>query len=207
MNRPVTQMKMSALTQAFNVHWETCGRTPFWHTLKENILAAASETKAARKRATRKDTPVTKQRFLNQINAAFHEKLHYHAREVFGKLSNRILPKKEVDKWSGIEFASEALVQEAEFHDLRIKAGDDISKLPIQDCDYLLDSINCLADTLRAKGIGPGQNATAGGESVNMPVSATRFRIRSSDDLPDMKHLVLTHDCPGCSCCNRKHRA
>lgn len=207
MSRPATQMKPSALTQAFNVHWETCGRIPFWHSLKENVLAAATETKAVRKRATTKDTPVTKQRFVEDmpameeylteqlkdvhldyhkidiVSAVFYQRLHELGREVFEKMPDRVVPHMDVDRWSGIDFASEAFEQEAKFHELRAKAGGDPSKLPIQDCDYLLDSINCLANTLYTFGISRVRGEVAAEEGVNVPVHVRRFRLRGSEDM------------------------
>lgn len=221
MSRAVTQMKPSAITQALNEHWDTCGRIPFWYTLEANALAEASE-----KKGTKSDTPTTKQMFVENlpameeylvrqlrdvrvdyleiagVNAEFNKNLLKHARKEFEKQSNRLLNKEEVDYWSGIDFVSEAFEQEPGLHEAMAKCRDDPSKLPVQDCDYLQDSINCLASTLRAKGIGLGQSFSADGEDVNMPTSLTRFKIRGSEDLPDLGRLVLVHRC---ACCHRKH--
>lgn len=221
MSRAVTQMKPSAITQALNEHWDTCGRIPFWYTLEANALAEAAE-----KKGTKKDTPTTKQMFVEnlpameeylvkqlrdvrvdyleiaRVNAEFNKNLLKHARKVFEKQSNRLLNKEEVDYWSGIDFVSEAFEQEAELHEAMAKCRGDPSKMPTQDCDYLQDSLNCLASTLRSKGIGLGQTVAADGEGVNMPTSLTRFKIRGSEDLPDLGRLVLVHRC---ACCHRKH--
>lgn len=220
MSRDVTQMKPSAITQALNEHWDTCGRIPFWYTLEVNALAEASEKKGAKN-----DTPTTKQMFVEnlpaideylvkqlrdvrvdyleiaRVNAEFNKNLLKHARKVFEKQPNRLLNKEEVDHWSGIDFVSEAFEQEPELHEAMAKCRGGPSKMPIQDCDYLQDSIDSLASTLRARGIGLGQTAAADGEGVNMPTSLTRFKIRGSEDLPDLGRLVLVHRC---ACCHRK---
>lgn len=120
---------------------------------------------------------------------------------MFEKQPNRILEKEGLDQWIGIDFVSETFDQEAELHEARAKADGDPSNLPVQDCDYLQDSINCLSSTLRAKGIGLGPAAAADEEDVNMPTSLTRFRIRDSEDLTDLGRLVLVHRC---TCCHRK---
>lgn len=220
MNRAITLMKPSAMTQAYNEHWDTAGRIPFWYTLESNALAAAAEKKAGKKRPVSpspsfiESIPVIEEYLakqlqdvrvdymeVNRVGQDFNKGLHKHARGIFQKQGNRVIPDEADDRWSGIDFVSESFEQEAQLHEAMSKCGGDPSKLPVQDCDYLQDSINCLASALRAKGIGGCPDATDG-EAVNMPTSLTRFRIRGSEDLPDMRRLVLVSHC---SCCHRKH--
>lgn len=220
MNRPITLMKPSAMTQAFNEHWDTAGRIPFWYTLESNALAAAAEKKSGNRKAvstipnflenmSATEDYLTKQlrdvrvdyMEIDRVGVDFNKNLLKHAREKFGKQANRVLQDEADDEWSGIDFVSESFEQEAQLHEAMSKCGSDPSKLPVQDCDYLQDSINCLASCLRAKGIG-GCPDVSDEEGVNMPTSLTRFRIRGSEDLPDMRRLVLVSHC---SCCHRKH--
>ncbi|KAK7709957.1 hypothetical protein SLS64_006202 [Diaporthe eres] len=220
MNRAITLMKPSAMTQAYNEHWDTTGRIPFWYTLESNALAAAAEKKAGKKKPVSpspsfiESIPVIEEYLAKQLQDVrvdyievdrvgedFSKSLHKHAREIFLKQGNRVIPDEADDRWSDIDFVSESFEQEAQLHEAMSKCGGNPSKLPVQDCDYLQDSINCLASSLRATGIGGCQDPTDG-EAVNMPTSLTRFRIRGSDDLPDMRRLVLVSHC---SCCHRKH--
>lgn len=215
LNRAVTMMKPSAMTQAYNEHWDTAGRIPFWYTLESNALAAAAK-KAGKKTTSSlnfsfvENIPVIEEYLtkelqdvrvnymeIDKVGVDFNNDLLKHAREKFTKQTNRVLQSEAKDQWSGIDFASESFEQEAQLHEAMPKYGGDPSKLPIQDCDYLQDSINCLTNALKAKGIGGDVD-----ESVNMPTSLTRFRIRGSDDLPDMSRLVLVSHC---SCCHRKY--
>lgn len=219
MNRDITLMKTSAMTQAYDEHFQTTGRIPFWYTLESNALATAAEKKARKKGSTPvnasfiESMPAMEGYLAKQLQDVrvdymeiervtfdFNEDLLNHARAEFERQANRVLRNKDEDAWSGIDFVSESFEQEAQLHEAMSKCGGDPSKLPIQDCDYLQHSINCLAAALRAKGIGKGQTS-ADGEPVNMPISLTRFRIRGSDDLPDMSRLVLVSRC---SCCHRK---
>lgn len=221
MNRAVTLMKPSAMTQAFNEHWDTAGRIPYWYALEANALAAATEKKAGKKTQSPTNPSfidsiplmeeyLTKQlqdvrvdyMEIDRVGVDFNNDLRKHAREKFAKQSNRMVLPEAEDYWSGIDFVSESFEQEAQLHEAMAKCGGDPSKLPVQDCDYLQDSINCLARALRAKGIGRNPAAADGDEGVNMPTSLTRFRIRGSEDLPDMSRLVLVSHC---SCCHRKH--
>lgn len=220
MNRDITLMKTSAMTQAYDEHFETAGRIPFWYTLESNALAASAEKKAGRKSPVLANTslienmPVVEEYLAKQlrdvrvdymeidrVSVDFNEDLIEHARGRFEFLGNRVLPQEDKDDWSGIDFMLESFEQEAQLHEAMPKCGGYPFKLPVQDCDYLQDSINCLAAALRAKGIGRGQ-ASADGEPVNMATSLTRFRIRGSDDLPDMRRMVLVSHC---NCCHRKH--
>lgn len=221
MNRAITLMKPSAMTQAYHEHWATAGRIPFWYTLESSALAAAAEKKAGRKKSSAptnpsfiESIPVMEEYLVKQLQDVrvdymevdrvgqdFNKSLHKHARGVFQKQGNRIIPDEANDHWSDIDFVSESFEQEAQLHEAMSKCGGDLSKLPVQDCDYLQDSINCLASSLRARDIG-GCPDTTDGEAVNMPTSLTRFRIRGSEDLPDMRRLVLVSHC---SCCHRKH--
>ncbi|KAG6355464.1 hypothetical protein INS49_003426 [Diaporthe citri] len=208
------------MAQAFNEHWDTAGRIPFWYTLESNALAAAAEKKPGDKKAVSSNPSfvermsategyLTKQLQdvrvdyleIDRVGVEFNNDLLKHSRGVFGKQANRVLQEEADDQWSGIDFVSESFEQEAQLHEAVSKCGGDPSKLPVQDCDYLQDSINCLANVLRAKGIGGCPDATDG-EAVNVPTSLTRFRIRGSEDLPDMRRLVLVSHC---SCCHRKH--
>lgn len=221
MNRAVTLMKPSAMTQAFNEHWDTAGRIPYWYALEANALAAAAKKKAGKKTQPSinpsfvDSMPVMEEYLTKQLQDVrvdymeidrvaldFNNDLRKHARDKFAKQSNRVLLPEDTDQWSGIDFVSESFEQEAQLHEAMSKCGGDPSKLPVQDCDYLQDSINCLARALRARGIGRGPAAADGDEGVNMPTSLTRFRIRGSEDLPDMSRLVLVSHC---SCCHRKH--
>lgn len=215
-NRAVTMMKPSAMTQAFIEHWNTAGRIPFWYALEANALAAAAEKKAGKKTQTPNNPsffdsmPVMEEYLTKQLQDVrvdymqidkvgidFYKDLLKHARGMFSKQGNRVLQPEDIDSWSGIDFVSESFEQETLLHEAMAKCGGDPSKLPIQDCDYLQDSINCLANALRAKSIGVDMD-----ESVNMPTSLTRFRIRGSEDLPDISRLVLVSHC---SCCHRKY--
>lgn len=220
MNRAITLMKPSAMTQAYSEHWDTAGRIPFWYTLESNALAAAAEKKAGKKKPVSpspsfiENMPVIEEHLAKQLQDVrvdylevdrvgqdFRKSLHKHARGIFQKQGNRVIPDEADDLWSDIDFVSESFEQEAQLHEAMSKCGGNPSKLPVQDCDYLQDSINCLAGSLRATGIGGCPDATDG-EAVNMPTSLTRFRIRGSEDLPDMRRLVLVSHC---SCCHRKH--
>lgn len=220
MNRAITLMKPSAMTQAFNEHWDTAGRIPYWYTLESNALAAAADEKPGGKKPVSNNPSLfesmsmmedylTKQLRdvrvdyleIDQLSVDFGNDLLKHARAVFEKQANRVLKPEDRDLWSGIDFVSESFEQEAQLHEAMSKCGGDPAKLPVQDCDYLQDSINCLASALRAKGIGGGSDATDGGP-VNMPTSLTRFRIRGSEDLPDMRRLALVSHC---HCCHRKY--
>lgn len=221
MNRAITFMRPSAMTQAYNEHWDTEGRIPYWYTLESNALAAAAEKKTGKKRpagATKpsfvENMPVMEEYLaaqlrdvrvdymeVDRVGVHFYNALLEHARGVFGRQANRVVRPKARDGWSDIDFVSEAFEQEAQLHGAVAKCGGDPSKLPPQDCDYLQDSINCLARSLRANGIGAGPDE-ADGEAVNTPTSLTRFRIRGSDDLPDISRLVLVSHC---RCCHRKH--
>lgn len=197
LNRPITMMKPSAMTQAYNKDWETAGRIPFWYTLEANALTAAAEKNAGRRNQLPTNLsfvdsiPVmeeylTKQLHdvrvdymeIDRVSIDFNEDLLKHARGEFTKQANRVVQPEAIDPWSGVDFASESFHQEAQLHEVMAKYGGDPSRLPVQDCDYLQDSINCLANVLRAKGIGDGPNATDGDEGVNMPTSLTRFRIQ-----------------------------
>lgn len=220
MSRAITMMKPSAMTQAYNKHWDTAGRIPFWYTLESNALETAAK-KDGRKTTSSlnpsfvENIPVIEEYLTKQlqevrvdymeidkVGVEFNKNLLKHARGKFTKQANRVLQPEAQDLWSGIDFASESFEQEAQLHEAMAKCGGDPSKLPIQDCDYLQDSINCLANVLMAKGIGGGPNTADGDEGVNMPTSLTRFRIRGSEDLPDMSRLVLVSHC---SCCHRKY--
>lgn len=221
MDRAITMMKPSEMTQAYNKHWDTAGRIPFWYTLESNALAAAAK-KAGKKTPSSlnpsfvENIPVIEEYLtkelqdvrvdymeIDKVGVDFNKDLLKHAREKFTEQRNRVLLQpEEKDPWSGIDFVSESFEQEAQLHVAMAKYGGDLSKLPIQDCDYLQDSINCLAKVLRAKGIGSGPNAADEDEGVNMPTSLTRFRIRGSEDLPDMSRLVLVSHC---GCCHRKY--
>lgn len=221
MNRAVTMMKPSAMTQAFIEHWNTAGRIPFWYALEANALAAAAEKKAGKKTQTPTNpsffdsVPVLEEYLTKQlqdvrvnyleidkVGVDFYKDLLKHARGIFSKQANRVLQPEDTDSWSGIDFVSESFEQEAQLHEAMAKCGGSPSKLPIQDCDYLQDSINCLASVLKAKGIGCGPDAADGDEGVNMPTALTRFRIRGSEDLPEMSRLLLVSHC---SCCHRKN--
>lgn len=222
MNRAITFMRPSAMTQAYNEHWDTEGRIPYWYTLESNALAAAAEKKTDKKSpagATNpsfvENMPVMEEYLaaqlrdvrvdymeVDRVGVHFYQALLEHAREVFGRQANRVIRPEARDGWSDIDFVSEAFEQEAQLHGAVAKCGGDPSKLPPQDCDYLQDSINCLARSLRANGIGAGLDAADGEALVNTPTSLTRFRIRGSEDLPDISRLVLVSRC---RCCHRKH--
>lgn len=222
MNRAITFMRPSAMTQAYIEHWDTEGRIPYWYTLESNALAEATEKKkkgkknaaGATNRSFVENMPVVEEYLaaqlrdvrvdymeVDRVGVHFSRALLEHARGVFGRQANRVVRPEARDGWSDIDFVSEAFEQEAQLHGAVAKCGGDPSRLPPQDCDYLQDSINCLARSLRANGIGVGQG-DAGEEAVNTPTSLTRFRIRGSDELPDISRLVLVSHC---RCCHRKH--
>lgn len=219
MNRAVTVMKPSPMTQAFNQHYDTAGRIPYWYTLESNALAAAAKKKTGNKRVVPTNPSfaeimplmeeyLTKQLQdvrvdyleIDRVGVDFNDDLLKHARRVFDKQADWILQPEDEDQCSGIDFVSESFEQEAQLHEAMAKCGGDPSKLPVQDCDYLQDSINCLANSIRAKGIGGNTAAVDGEEGVNMPTSLTRFRIRGSEDLPDLSQLDLL---PHGGCCRR----
>lgn len=224
--RDVTWMQLSRASAALNQHWGTSGRIPFWYTLESNALAA--EAKKVKKAATGKTTPATQPSFvesmpameaylkeevramgmhvdyleIDRVSVAFQAVMVKHAREVFGRQPQRALPEDPEDKWTGFDFVWEAFGQEAHLVGPKAKCGGDPSKLPPQDCDYMQESINCLAGVLRDKGIGgsPNSGADAGGEAVNVPVALSRYRMRGPGDGP-VKWIFL----PNCTVCNRKH--
>lgn len=221
MNRAVTLMKPSPMTQAFNQHYDTAGRIPYWYTLESNALAAAAKKKSRNKRVAPTNAsfaevmPLMEEYLTKQLQDVrvdyleidrvcvdFNDNLLKHARRVFDRQADWILQPEDEDQCSGIDFVSESFEQESQLHEAMAKCGGDPSKLPVQDCDYLQDSINCLANAIRAKSIGGNTAAVHGEEGVNMPTSLTRFRIRGSEDLPDLSQLdLLPH-----GSCRRRNR-
>ncbi|KAJ0123795.1 hypothetical protein J7T55_012264 [Diaporthe amygdali] len=221
MNRTATLMRPSATTLAFNEHLDTAGRIPFTYTLESNAIASMVEKKLVRNNSSSVapsfiESMATMENYLTKqfrdvrvdymevikVSLDFNDDLLEHARKTFAKQANWIIGDEKGDGWSGIDFVSEAFEQEAALAEAMTKCDGDSSKFPAQDCDYLQDSVNCLANSLRAKGIGGPSAPDEEAACVNMPSSQKRFRLRDSQDGPDLSPLVLVSYC---RCCHRKH--
>ncbi|KAL1856860.1 hypothetical protein Daus18300_010623 [Diaporthe australafricana] len=157
LNRAATWMKTSATTQALQ-------RTPR-HAMEEYLTKQFRDVRVDYVE-------------ISRINHHFSTAIHEHARSTFARLGLQVLQDEEKDGWSGIQFVAEAFKQEEALHDAMAKCDGDISKVPVQYCDYMQDSINCLARTLSSMGI--GGCSSADGQAVNLPVAQKRFAVLDS---------------------------